>query len=141
MLKGGAANPAGLIAGNNLSDVGNPVTALTNIGGLKGGCLQALAQTSAFSLVLPIKGIILGVVIKNNNANAITGGLKFGSTNGGVDVLAALAVAANFIGHAFDAALLKRFFSTSATQTIFIDAVVSWNSANVDVSIPYVIIP
>lgn len=141
MLKSGSNNPASLSAANNLSDVASAATALTNLGGVKGGVLQALAQTSAFSLVLPAKGVLLGVFIKNNNGNAITGGLKFGTTNGGVDIVAALAVAGSFIGHTFDAALLKRFFSTSATQQIFIDAVTLWNSANVDVSIPYIIIP
>ncbi len=94
-----------------------------------------VAKNSA--IVLPANAIIDYIIVKNNTANAITGGLKFGTTDGGVDIVAALAVGANALTFALDAAVLLRIFSTSATQQIFFDAVAAWNSANVDVTIVY----
>lgn len=101
------------------------------------GVLRALGVTTAATLVLPANAAIMRIVVFNNTANAITGGLKFGTTAGGADVAAALAVGASAAIHMTDAALLKSFFSTSATQTIYIDAVTLWNSANVDIKLAY----
>lgn len=99
--------------------------------------LRFRGLTAAGSGVLPTGAKILGIFVANNTANAITGGLKFGTTSGATDIVIALAVAGNFIGKVADAALLKSFFSKSATQTVFVDAVVAWNSANVDIDIIY----
>ena len=54
--------------------------------------MQALNQTTAGSLTLPARARIIDVIVKNNTANAVTGGIKFGTTNGGADVILALAV-------------------------------------------------
>lgn len=89
------------------------------------------------SITIPANCYINAVSVRNNTANAITGGLKFGTTNGGVDIYAALAVGASVLTNMLDASVLKRFFSASSTQQIFIDAVVSWNSASVDIDILY----
>lgn len=100
--------------------------------------LEALAVVTANSaLILPANAIIQQILIQNTTANAITGGLKFGSTAGATDIVAALAVGANGLVTVASAALLKSFFSTSATQQIFIDAVVSWASASVNITIVY----
>jgi hypothetical protein len=125
---------------NNLNEV-TAATARTNLGLTASGILSATSQVTAGSLVLPAKGIIRHILVKNTTANAITGGLKFGTTAGATDIVAALTVGANFIGHVFDAVLLKRFFSTSATQTIFFDTVTLWNSASVDIYIIYDLLP
>jgi len=99
--------------------------------------LVANGQIAAGTLVLPANAVIREILVSNNTANAITGGLKFGTTAGGVDIAAALAVAANARVFVTDALLLLRYFSTSATQTIYFDAVTAWNSANVNVTILY----
>lgn len=75
------------------------------------------------------------IVINNKTANAITGGLKIGTTAGGVDVVAAQAVAANAFLDVADSAILKRVFSTIAVQTLYLRAVTAWNNANIDVYI------
>lgn len=93
--------------------------------------------TANSSIVLPANTFIMHISVRNNTANAITGGLKFGTTNGGADIVAALAVGANAFTFVSDTALLKRFFSASATQQIFIDTVTLWNSASVDIEIIY----
>lgn len=99
--------------------------------------IPLLGQTAAFSFFLPPKCVLREVLAFNNTANAVTGGLKFGTSSGAVDIIAALAVGASSTAFAADAALLKRFFSPTARQQIFIDAVTSWNSANVDLYILY----
>lgn len=89
------------------------------------------------SLVVPANAFIQQIIVKNNTANAVTGGLKFGTSSGAVDIVAALTVGASALIFAVDSAILKRIFSTSATQQVFIDAVVAWNNANVDITIVY----
>ncbi len=98
---------------------------------------QALAQTSAGSIVLPANAVIRDVIVQNTTANAVTGGIKFGTTAGDVDIVAALTTGANGLVFVTDALLLKRYFSASATQSIFFDAVVAWNSANVNITVIY----
>lgn len=89
------------------------------------------------ALTLPANAVIDYIVVFNTTANAITGGLKFGTTAGATDVTVAVAVGANALLFITDALLIKRIFSTTATQQIFFDAVAAWNSANVDVTIIY----
>lgn len=93
--------------------------------------------TADSSLILPANTFIQQILAINNTANAVTGGLKFGSIAGGVDIVAALAVGANAIAPVLGTGLLKNLFSVSATQTLFIDAVVAWNSASVDIIVVY----
>lgn len=145
MLKGQAINSAvvtnalgftPLNPANNLSEV-TAATSRTNLGLRQSGQLKATAAVAAGSLVLPINGVIEKIIVKNNTANAITGGLKFGTTAGATDIVIALTVGASALVHIADAALLKQIFSTSATQSIFFDAVAAWNSASVDIYILY----
>lgn len=110
----------------------------TEISSLATNKKQALTVVAAnSSITMPVNSIIDYIIVKNNTANAITGGLKFGTTVGATDIVAALAVAGSSLIFVLDAALLLRIFSTSATQQIFIDAVVAWNSASVDITIVY----
>lgn len=95
--------------------------------------LTLAGVTSATSASLPSNSFISQIYVKANNANAVTGGLKFGSTSGAADIVAALVVAASVISP--PATLLLTKFA--AAQTVFIDAVVAWNSANVDITLVY----
>ena len=99
----------------------------------------ALRQTGINSansaFVIPAGYFIDSIFVRNTTANAVTGGLKFGTSSGATDIVAALTTGANALMHITDAAILKRIFSVSATQTVFIDAVVAWNSASVDITI------
>mgnify|MGYP001612917009 FL=1 len=94
-----------------------------------------LAQTNYITKVVQNWQFIKHIAIINNSANAITGGLKIGTTSGAVDVAAAVAVGANALTFVLDAALLIRFFSKTVAQTLFLQDVVAWNSANIDVHI------
>lgn len=98
----------------------------------------ALTTVSAASVTLPANSFIQRIIIKNNTANAVTGGIKFGTTAGAVDVMAALAVGANALVSDIGTGLLQSVFSLTATQQIFFDAVVAWNNASVDVRVIYV---
>jgi hypothetical protein len=94
-------------------------------------------QTAANNFILPANCVLREILVFNTTANAITGGLKFGTTSGATDIAAALAVAASLTSFLTDALMLKRYFSPTAIQQIFFDAVVSWNSANVNINILY----
>lgn len=98
-------------------------------------------QSAAGTISLPAGAYVTAIVIGNTTANAVTGGLKFGTTVGGTDIVAAQAVAANSLGFVTDATLLKRIFSAIAPQTIYIDAVGAWNSAVVNIQIIFTVLP
>lgn len=89
---------------------------------------SAVAANTTFTV--PAGYMIEAIVIKNNTANAITGGLRFGSTDGGAQVITAQAVGANAYLRVADAALLLAVFA--AEQIVYVQAVTAWNSANVD---------
>lgn len=102
--------------------------------------LQALSVVAAnSSMTLPANAMILDIIVQNTTANAITGGLKIGTTAGATDIMTALAVGANAFTRG-GASILKTIFSPSATQQIFIDTVTLWNSANVNITIVYVVL-
>lgn len=90
--------------------------------------------TAATTFALTAGATLKRIYVKNNNANAVTGGLKFGSTLAGTDIVAALAIGASVV---VDATPLIPM-TNSAGGTVYIDAVVSWNSANVDIAFEYV---
>lgn len=99
--------------------------------------LRLTGQNAAGSFILPAGGLIDIIRVKNTTANAITGGLKFGTTSGATDVVVALAVAGSSVVTITDAALLLKSFSDTVTQQIFYDAVVAWNSASVQIDVIY----
>ena len=83
--------------------------------------------------IIPAGYSILQVIVREKSGAAITGGLKIGTTNGGVDVCVALVVTANSIQAISDSQLLKSVFSATVDTTLYIQAVVAWNTANIDV--------
>lgn len=79
--------------------------------------------------VIPAGYAIRDIFIRNTTANAITGGIKIGTTDGAIDVVIALAVGAN----AFTLSVpLIRQFSATVDQTLFIQTVTAWNSASIN---------
>ena len=95
--------------------------------------LNILAVAANTTVVIPAGYSILQIIVENTTANAITGGLKIGTTTGGTQVVVALAVAANSIQAILDATILKRVFSRTANQTLYVQAVTAWNSANLNI--------
>lgn len=87
---------------------------------------------------LPPTAYITSIIIYNRTANAVTGGIKIGTTAGGTEVVTAQAVGANAFVEC--ATINLRLFSVSAYTTLYVYDVTDWNSANVDVFIQYVVL-
>lgn len=90
------------------------------------------AATANTTFTVPAGWMVDDILISNSTANAVTGGVKVGTTNGGIDVVIAMTVGANFIGHVPDATILKRIFSTTVDTVLYIQAVTLWNSSSLD---------
>jgi hypothetical protein len=92
------------------------------------------AVTANTTISIPAGWAIDQVHFANTTANAVTGGIKIGTTSGATDVVAAQAVGANALDTIADANVLKKVFSRSVAQTLFIQAVTAWNSASLELS-------
>lgn len=93
--------------------------------------IPVLANVAAGTFTLPAGAALRRVYTRNTTANAVTGGLKFGTTLGGTDIVAALALAGNALADA--APLISAINATD--RTIYFDAVAAWNSASVDLAV------
>lgn len=87
--------------------------------------------TSNGTIVIPAGHSIRQIDILETNNATITGGLKIGTTNGGVEVLVALPVTNLSLQSVLDASLLRRAFSLSADTTLYVQAVTLWNGASI----------
>jgi hypothetical protein len=92
-------------------------------------------KTAAFTFNLPANCFITDIAIINNTSNAVTGGLKFGTTLGGNNIINTVAVLADDYTWVDDDDYIYRIWDKAADQTIYVDAVTAWNSANLDVTI------
>ena len=92
---------------------------------------------AAGTVVIPANAVVTRVYARNNTANAVTGGIKVGTSAGATDVVAALPVLANQVG---SGAAAGGSFNQGATRTLYIDAVTAWNSAVIDVAVAYTIL-
>jgi hypothetical protein len=94
----------------------------------------ARVKTAAFTVDIPQGAVVRSIIIRNRTANAVTGGVKVGTTLGGVDVLAAGAVAAS-------AAVIYQpligAYNAAAARTLYFDAVTAFNSASLDVAVEW----
>jgi hypothetical protein len=98
------------------------------------GVARTRGKTAAFTIPVPQGASIRDIHIRNNTANAVTGGIKVGTVAGGTDVLAAGAVAANAL---VSFVPLIGAANPAASRTIYVDAVTAWNSANIDIAIEW----
>jgi hypothetical protein len=98
-------------------------------------------QTGTTNLVignLPAGAYVSSIVAVNSTANAVTGGIAFGTTANGVNIVATLACAANCVAAApGNAALAGSAFSATASTPLNAAAVTSWNNANVTITVVY----
>lgn len=86
------------------------------------------------TLVLP-KGIMLDqVYFRNRTANAVTGGIRVGTSAAGTQVVTAQAVAANAVARVNPTIPA---YTAGADTTLYVEAVTSWNGAVVDVLVEY----
>lgn len=94
---------------------------------------SSLGVTSDTTMIVPAGYAIISMIFENNTANSITGGVRVGTSNAATDVAVAIAVGANAILGIPDATILKTYFSPTVDQTLFFQAVVAWNSANINI--------
>jgi len=87
------------------------------------------AQTT---VTIPKGHSILQIVVHNTTGNAVTGGIKIGTSIGGSDVVVAAAVAANDLFVIPNSLVLKSIFSLTEDIPLYIDAVTLFNSASLD---------
>ena len=82
---------------------------------------------------IPAGYAIDGIYLKNTTANIVTGGIKIGTTAGGTDVVASMGASGSteYFTHG-DATILKRFFSRTLAQTLYVQAVTAWNAATIE---------
>lgn len=95
--------------------------------------LKTLCNNANGTFIVPKGCMIKNVVIENTNANSVTGGIKVGTTDGGVDVMISLAVEANSLQMIPLATWLLNIFSMTSDTTLYINSIVSWNGAVVNV--------
>ncbi len=102
--------------------------------------IQVTANNANATVSIPAGYGIASWSLINTTANAVTGGIKIGTTSGGVEVLTSLAVGASaVIGNT---TLLKYVFSLASDTTLYLQPLTAWNSAIVHFSfICYRIIP
>lgn len=97
--------------------------------------LRVLATLTANGTVsIPAGYAITNILFRETAGNAVTGGIKIGTSSGGTEVVVAQAVGANGLGSIKDAAILLNYFSFSANTTLYVQAVSAWNSASVNLT-------
>ena len=90
---------------------------------------KSITGDTVLTDVIPAGYRIKSIVVEETAGNAITGGLKIGTSAGGTQVVNGQAVGANAL---VDCALGTVIFSISAAQTLYVEDVTSWNSASID---------
>lgn len=98
-----------------------------------GSQINATSVVANTTVVIPAGWSILQIIVQNTTGNAVTGGIRIGTTDGGTDVVIALAVGANALFAVLDATLLKRVFSATVDTTLYIQTVTLWNSASLNI--------
>jgi len=82
------------------------------------------------TFIIPTECSIESITIYNKDANAVSGGVRIGTSAGGSDIVIAQSVTSNGVLVINDSDLLKKILSVSSDTTVYIEAVTSWNSAS-----------
>lgn len=94
---------------------------------------RTVTLTANGSLVLPAGVLLRRIYFKNKTANAVTGGIRIGTAAAGTQVVTAQAIAASAIVSVLPT--IENY--QAAAQTLYIEAVTAWNSAEVQVIATY----
>lgn len=97
----------------------------------------ANALTAAGTVVLPPGAYIDRIIVQETSGGAVTGGIKIGTAAAGTQVAAALICGASCLVWTPDVSISTRIFANTAPQTLFIDAVSSFASSRVNVTVIY----
>jgi hypothetical protein len=98
------------------------------------GYAAKYAMVANGTIVIPQGAVVRRIYIRNKTANAVTGGIRVGTTATGVDVHATIAVAGSAV---LSALPLIEAINLAAARTLYVEAVTAWNSASLDVVIEY----
>ncbi|MCH7529255.1 MAG: LamG domain-containing protein [Candidatus Marinimicrobia bacterium] len=90
---------------------------------------KGITADTTLTGVVPAGYRIRSITVEETAGNAITGGLKIGTSAGGTQVVNAQAVGASAL---VDCALGTRLFSLTTAQTLYVEDVTAWNSASID---------
>jgi hypothetical protein len=101
---------------------------------LSPGVKRLRAVTADTTISIPAGWSIERIHFAETSGNAVTGGIKIGTTSGASDVVAPQSVGANALGTIAETSIDKRIFSRSSAQVLFIEAVASWSGASVELS-------
>lgn len=93
--------------------------------------LELDGVTDDTTFVVPAGFVLKSVYILNTTSNAVTGGIKIGTTDGGTEVVSSIAVGADEFAIFHDGGL----FSTESDTTLYLQDVTSWNSASLNIRI------
>lgn len=94
---------------------------------------RRVALTANGTVVLPAGVMLRRIYIRNVTANAVTGGIRIGTAGAGTQVVTAQAVAASAVVSVLPT--IENY--QAAAQTLYIEAVTSWNSASLEVIVTY----
>jgi hypothetical protein len=89
--------------------------------------------TANGTIVLPAGVLLRRIYFRNRTANAVTGGIRIGTSAAGTQVVTAQAIAANAVVSINPT--IENY--QAAEQTLYVEAVTAWNSADVDVYVTY----
>jgi hypothetical protein len=99
---------------------------------LSPGVLRKRAMSSNGSVSIPAGWAIDHIHFAETAGGAVTGNVRMGTTAGAADIVASQPVGANSIDTIASANILKKVFSRSAAQTVFIQAITSWGTSSVE---------
>lgn len=94
-----------------------------------------ITLTANGQLAIPAYVELTRIYMCNRTANAVTGGVRIGTSAGGTQVVTAQAVAGTIDLPISVAPTIGAI--AAAAQTLFIEAVTAWNSAQVDFVVEY----
>lgn len=128
----------GSVAGSRTAYVGRPVLRRVGGGYTEEQVLGSKQRWEAISanqsgMFVPARSCIRYFVVQNTTANAVTGGVRCGTTAAGTDVFSGTAVA----GNATVVIPVNKVLSLTTNTRLFFEAVTSWNSASLNVWIVY----
>ncbi|MGE0212735.1 MAG: DUF2793 domain-containing protein [Parvibaculaceae bacterium] len=117
------------------SDIAGALLGSDGTSWLSPGVKRLRAVTANTTVSIPAGWAIEAIHYAETAGNAVTGGVRIGTTSGGTDVVAAQAVGASSLGTVASGDILKRVFSRTVAQTLHVQAVTAWNSASLELSV------
>lgn len=123
----------GITAGSGTEITDN--TDYVSISNTQNQTISVAANSADAQIAIPAGYRISYIDIINTASTAPTGGVNFGTdtTSASNAVVSAVSVAASNTTTVADSDILKKFFSTASPTSIYVSAVTSWNSADLDI--------